>query len=143
MTMFIWLSFRTFKVLICLTLVGCTSTRPLQPITDPNNLSGSWVLETVNGRPPKTVNIASWRISFATNRHWTFGGEMAGRFQGMQINGSGSWDIESGILQWVAENRKGQSKATIQGAILTLSPDPVITPGGKSPAVTTYRRVGK
>jgi hypothetical protein len=104
-----------------------------------NDLLGTWVLETVGGEPPATINIKSWRIVFSTNHQRTYSGEMTGKFAGMQLNGSGAWEISSGVLEYTAGESKGQLTPTIRQRILTLSPDPVIMPDGKTPVVTTYK----
>ena len=59
----------------------------------------------------------------------------------LRVNGSGSWKIVSGELEYTAGSNKGRSKLTIAKDILTLTPDPVVTmPGGKASAVTTYKK---
>jgi hypothetical protein len=105
-----------------------------------NDLLGTWVLETVGGDPPATINIKSWQIAFSTNHQWTYSGDMTGRFAGMQLNGSGTWEISSGVLEYTAGANKGRSKPTIRQRTLTLSPDPVVMPDGKRPVVTTYKQ---
>jgi hypothetical protein len=132
-------------VFVCVLLVGCTSLghKAQDPPINTKDLSGTWVLETVGGKPPGAVNIKSWRIKFSTNEQWTYSGEMTERFGGMQLSGSGSWKISSGSLEYTAGNNKGRSIPTIQDGTLTLSPDPVVMPDGKSPIVTTYKKTNQ
>ena len=104
------------------------------------DVAGVWILETAAGQPPASVNIKTWRIDFSADGKWTYAGEMTGQFGGVRVNGSGSWKIVSDALEYTAGDNKGSSKPTIKNGILTLSPDPVVTPGGKTPVVTTYRR---
>ncbi len=107
----------------------------------PKELEGTWILETVAGKPPGLVNIKTWRITFSANQQWTYGGEMDGPFGGVSVNGSGSWKIVSDELDYTAGDNKGRSKLTIGKGILTLTPDPVVSmPGGKTSAVTTYKK---
>lgn len=108
--------------------------------TNPKTLEGTWILETVAGKPPVSSNVKTWRINFAANHQWTYSGEMAGVFDGTRVNGSGTWEIVSGALDYTAGSNKGTSKLTIKNGTLTLTPDPVIMPGGKTPAETTYKR---
>jgi hypothetical protein len=102
------------------------------------DILGAWVLETIGGGPPGASNIKSWMIVFFANNQWTYAGEMTGIFAGLQVNGSGTWEISLGVLDYTVEGDKGRSMAAIRERILTLSPDPVIVPDGKTPVVTTY-----
>jgi len=130
------------NLLLCVLLVGCTSGDNRASIEE-KDLAGAWVLETVGGSPPSTVNIKSWRINFSANQKWTYSGEMTGPFGGAQVSGSGTWTISAVVLEYTAGNNKGQSIVTIQNGTLTLSPDPVIMPDGKTPTVTKYRRANE
>jgi hypothetical protein len=105
-----------------------------------NDMLGTWALETVGGGPPGASNIKSWQIVFSADNQWTYSGEMTGTFAGMQVNGSGTWGVISGVLDYSVEGSEGRSTATIRERILTLTPDPVIMPDGKTAAVTTYRQ---
>jgi hypothetical protein len=132
---------RLAVVLLCFLVVGCT--RPGKSAEDASiradDLLGTWLLETVGGDPPGTINIKSWRIVFSTNQQWTYSGEMTGKFAGMHLNGSGTWKVSSGVLEYTAGENKGRLTPTIRQRILTLSPDPVVMPDGKTPVVTTYK----
>ena len=98
------------------------------------------MLETAGGDPPTTINIKSWRITFSANHQWTYSDEMTDKFAGMRLNGSGTWEIKSGVLEYTAGTNKGRSTPTIRQQTLTLSPDPVVMLGGKTPMVTTYSK---
>ena len=105
------------------------------------DITGTWILETVAGKPPGSINIKTWRISFTANQQWTYGGEMNEKFGGMKLSGSGSWKIIANELEYAAGSNKGRSKLRIDNGVLILTPDPVVTmPGGKFPAVTTYKK---
>jgi hypothetical protein len=132
---------RLMVVFLCFLVVSCARLGKSEEDASlrANDLVGTWVLETVGGDPPATINIKSWRIVFSANHQWTYSGEMTGRFAGMQLNGSGAWEISSGVLEYTAGANKGRSTPTIRQRILTLSPDPVVMPDGKKPAVTTYK----
>jgi hypothetical protein len=116
------------------TFVG--SQRPIGP----RDLDGPWDLETVAGKPANSINIQTWRITFSASQQWTYFGEMTERFGGMRLSGSGTWKIVSGELEYTAGENKGRSNVMIKNGVLTLSPDPVVMPDGKTPAVTTYKR---
>ena len=133
---------RLAVVLLCFLVGGCARLGKSagDASTRADDLLGTWVLETVGGDPPATINMRSWRIVFSTNHQWTYSGEMTGKFAGMEVNGSGTWKISSGVLEYTAGENKGQSTPTIRQRILTLSPDPVVMPDGKTPVFTTYRR---
>jgi hypothetical protein len=125
--------------LVPLLLMGCASHVGKAPdSTGKLDIHGSWLLKTVGGRSPDVVAIKTWRISFSGDQQWTYSGEMTGRFAGMQVSGSGRWTLQSDVLNYAAENNKGESKITVKDGVLTLSPDPVIAPGGKTRVVTTY-----
>jgi len=109
---------------------------------DAKDLLGSWVLETAGGEPPSVLAIKSWRINFSADQRWTYAGEMTGRFAGMQLRGSGEWRINSTLPEYSAGANKGQSKVIIRDRLLTLSPDPVVMPEGKTRVVPTYKRAG-
>jgi hypothetical protein len=109
---------------------------------DTKDLLGAWVLETVGGQPPGVFAIRSWRINFSPDQRWTYAGEMTGRFAGMQLRGSGEWRLNSTLLEYSAGANKGQSKVIIRDGSLTLTPDPVVMPEGKTRVVTTYQRAG-
>jgi hypothetical protein len=135
-----------FNIFACALLVGCTGldNRAQDPPISPKDLSGAWILETVGGKPPGAVNLKSWRITFSTNQfstnqQWNYSGEMTERFGGMQVSGSGSWKISSGVLEYTAGANTGRSIPKIRDRTLTLSPDPVVMPDGKTPVVTTYK----
>jgi hypothetical protein len=114
--------------------------RPEKAIT-PEDLTGTWILQTVAGKPPSSVNIKAWEVSFSAARRWIYGGEMDERFGGMKMSGSGLWKIVDNELDYTAEDNKGKSKMSIMDGVLTLIPDPVVTmPGGKPRAVTTYKK---
>jgi hypothetical protein len=130
------------NIVVCALLVGCTSLDRAQDLAiSPKDLSGAWILETVGGKLPGAVNIKSWRISFSINQQWNYSGEMTERFGGMQLSGSGSWRISSGVLEYTAGANKGRCIPTIRNRTLTLSPDPVVMPDGKTPTMTTYKKV--
>src|ERR1700676_3039593 len=87
---------RLIVVLLCFLVVSCArlgKSAEADASIRANDLLGTWVLETVGGDPPATINIKSWRIVFSTNHQWTYSGEMTGKFAGMQLNGSGTWEI--------------------------------------------------
>jgi hypothetical protein len=125
-----------FAVLL---LFGCGH-RIAGDSTDAKDILGSWVLETVGGVPPSAVAIKEWRISFSADKKWAYSGEMTGRFAGTQLSGSGQLKLRSDVLLYSAGANKGESKVTVKDKILTLSPDPIVMPDGKTPAVTTYKR---
>src|SRR6185369_14263158 len=110
---------RLVVILLCLLAAGYTQlckTADGASIRG-DDLLGTWVLETVGGKPPATINIKSWRIVFSTNHRWTYSGEMTGNFAGMQVNGSGTWAISSGVLEYTAGANKGRSTPTIRQRI--------------------------
>jgi len=107
---------------------------------EPKQLIGVWKLKTVGGKDLAAINLQSYRVEFLENGEWKYSAAMAGSLSGMKMQGSGTWNIQSGNFDYTAEQNKGQSKITIQGNILTLSPDPVVL-DPKNKAVTTYERV--
>jgi hypothetical protein len=127
-----------------LLLVACASRGHIVAADsiDAKDLPGPWVLETAGGESPGVLAIKSWRINFSGDQRWTYAGEMTGRFAGMQVRGSGEWRINSNLLEYSAGANKGQSKVIIHDRLLTLSPDPVVMPEGKTRVVTTYRKAG-
>jgi hypothetical protein len=130
-------------VLAYVLLAGCGSlgSQPQHPPVKSEDMLGAWVLQSVGGNPPSTVNIKSWQITFSTNQQWVCAGEMSGTSGGVKVSGSGTWKITSGTLEYTAGDNKGRSLPAIQDGTLTLSPDPVIMPdGGKTQTVTTYKR---
>jgi hypothetical protein len=111
-----------------------------QPPSTP--LIGTWILKTVAGRPPATINIKSWQISFSADGTWKYSGDMMGPFDGTHLQGSGSWTLKDGILSYTAGSNQGNSKATVKARVLSLSPDPVVKPGGKTDVDTEYQKAG-
>ena len=105
-------------------------------------LVGKWALRTVAGRPPSTINIKAWEISFSPNGKWKYSGEMTGSFAGMRVEGSGSWTVKNDILSYSAGATHGTCKIAIKARALSFSPDPVLMPDGKTPVNTEYERAG-
>jgi hypothetical protein len=84
--------------------------------------------------------MKTWRVNFLPNKQWSFSGTMNENFGGMAVNGEGTWSLVSGELEYTAGSNHGRTKLAIAEGILTLSPDPIIRPDGKTPAVATYRQ---
>jgi len=107
---------------------------------EPKQMIGVWKLKTVGGKDLAAINLQSYRVEFLENGEWTYSGAMAGPLSGMEMRGSGTWNIQSGNFSYTAEQSKGQSNITLQGNILTFSPDPVVL-DPKNKTVTTYERM--
>ncbi|HEX3742427.1 MAG TPA: hypothetical protein VHW09_00790 [Bryobacteraceae bacterium] len=106
-------------------------------------LVSAWELKTVADHPPSTLNIKFWNIQFGRDGNWSFSGEMMGRYEGMKLAGHGTWSTEQSQLSYTAGSNHGRSEFTIKNGVLTLSPDPVVRPDGKTPVTATYRRVAR
>jgi hypothetical protein len=102
----------------------------------------TWELKSVAGRAPETLNIKSWEIAFRRGGRWTYSGEMKGPYEGLKLSGDGTWKTEGAQIRYAAGDNQGQSEFMIEKNVLTLSPDPVVMPDGKTHAATTYQRVG-
>src|SRR5262249_29411978 len=118
-----------FLLVLGLTLsLGChavgNSNRPEQ--ISANQLIGGWRLKTVDNQSPSEINIKSWLIEFSDKQKWTYSGEMTGQYAGMALQGSGTWSINGGLLDYTAGDNKGQTKISIQSDMLILTPDPVV-----------------
>jgi hypothetical protein len=102
---------------------------------------GSWLLADVNGSPPGSVHIETYRATFSSDGSWNYEAQMKDQFNGMQLKGDGRWSIKNKRLAWTAGAHSGESTFSCDGRTLTLDPDPVVAPaGGRNKARTTYRR---
>ena len=104
-------------------------------------LVATWELKSVAAHPPSALNIRSWKIAFGRDGRWTYSGEMMGRFDGMKLRGDGSWNTKGRRLSYTAGANHGETEFTIKNDFLTLSPDPVVMPDGKTRVTTTYQKV--
>ena len=131
-----------FAPLVCLFLAGCAQPKVTAPATNlsPEQLVGSWKLKSVDGASPTTIDVKSYKAEFLKDGAWKFFCEMGGRYAGMQLEGSGKWQIINGSLHCTAGANQNKSKLTIENQILKLSPDPVLLRGGKTPLTTTYQK---
>lgn len=110
------------------------------PKTARDQILGAWQLQTINGQSPISQNIESYQVQFLNDNTWSYSAKMGGVYQGMEMKGSGTWELNSDTLQYVAGANHGQCKVTLRNDLLTVSPDPVISPNGKEAAVTIYAR---
>jgi hypothetical protein len=106
-----------------------------------SNLQGAWKLGSVGGKDPATINIKSWQIEFREQGKWIYYGAMTGKYEGMQLSGSGTWLLERNQFDYTAGANKGKTAIQIDGDSLTFSPDPVIRLQGKEPIETRYVRL--
>ena len=102
---------------------------------------GSWLLAEVNGSPPGTLHIETYRATFLKDGTWSFEAKMKDPFAGLEMKGKGRWSIKDHRLVWTAGANSGESTFSCDGRTLTLDPDPSVTPnGGRLEARTLYRR---
>jgi hypothetical protein len=111
------------------------------PAAETFTLVGTWSLASVNGAPISTQQLKSHQVHFVEDGTWTFTSEMTGRYEGMHLEGSGTWKFSEATLEYTAGANSGVSTATMDASTLTLDPDPVISPSaGTEKARTSYGR---
>jgi hypothetical protein len=136
---------RTLKgFAICVSLLTAMQGPAREPDGAPSvMLPGNWRLAAVDGADPASVHIKEYRAQFEKNGSWLYTATMNGNFEGMQLNGHGTWAIKNGVLSWTAGANSGASKVIFKGKNqLLLDSDPVIrAPGGKQLVRTEYVRI--
>lgn len=125
-------------------LISCRSSQaissaPAQTMNE--KILGAWNLKTVAGITPDKFNIKSWQAEFFAGGKWDFSGSMSGPYEGMQLKGSGTYQISGNEFHYTAGDRSGKSLIEVKDGLLMLSPDPVVKPnGGKDDVTTEYER---
>lgn len=123
-------------------LTGVAWAQPTKQSVSTADVTGAWILDTVAGSAPDSINVKRWRINLAANGQWTYSVEMNEKYSGKRLDGSGSWKIVSGESEYTADGIKVKSRLMIRDGKLTLSPDPVVAmPGGHPAVMTTYKRL--
>jgi hypothetical protein len=119
-------------------IAGFGAMSPHTQAAPPTSLLGAWELTSVGGKDPATINIKSWQIEFREQGKWLYSGAMTGKYEGMNLSGSGTWLLQGSHLDYTAGANKGQTAAHVERGFLILSPDPVIRLHGKEPVETRY-----
>jgi hypothetical protein len=134
--------------IIFLVLSSFASCRNFQEVSSsvPNKndkeILGSWNLKTISGNSPDKLNIKSCKIEFSEDGKWNYSVKMTRQYEGMELEGSGTYKTNSNAFEYTAGENSGKSEIEIKDDLLMLSPDPVIKPnGGKVAAKTVYERL--
>ncbi len=105
------------------------------------SLLGTWKLKTVGGGNPATLDIKSWQLEFREQGKWIYSGAMTGKFDGMTLNGSGTWLLQGNQMEYTAGANRGKTTVHVDNNSLVLSPDPVVRLNGKEAVETQYVRL--
>ena len=134
------ISGRVVLLTLPLILFGC-ATSPVKPTPAAIPIQGTWVLREAGGAPPERIGVGSLQIEFRSDGTTHVETTMTGAFEGMRMNGSGTWRLTDSTLTWITGDNSGTSRVALLGDSLTLEPDPVLVqPGGKGPINTRYAR---
>lgn len=101
-------------------------------------VSHSWQLNTTSKGKPEVLNIKEFQSTFSHDGKWVFKSVMSGQFEGMKMNGAGTWRIKDSKLFYTVGGNSGQSNIEIKNGILKLNPDPVLLFNGETPINTVY-----
>ena len=130
---------KAILALIFSLVAGCDRGSGSPPVSS-TALVGTWQLQSVADKSPDTISIQKYEAEFLGDGTWEYRATMAGRFAGTEMKGSGTWKLDGEFMQYSAGANTGRTRVAIVGNVLTLSPDPVVTPGGKTKSTTRYER---
>src|SRR6266568_2158327 len=73
------------------------------------SLLGNWTLASVNRKPPSSVQVEAWSITFNSDGTWSYRGSLSGSMAGLTVVGHGTWELTSpGRIQVTAGKNRGQ-----------------------------------
>jgi len=101
-------------------------------------LVGTWDLRTFADAPPTAHNIKTYEVAFLPDHTWTFSAVMTGDWEGMRMEGSGSWSVDAGQLDYTAGANSGSSVISWRDGSLVLDPDPVLRDQARQPGTAVY-----
>lgn len=131
---------RIAAFMTCL-IPGCTHSTAGVPV-DSKLLIGSWQLQTVDGKPPQSINVEEYTMTFSAEGKWMYTMATAGNFGGMTMEGDGTWQYAAGVIECAGGNNLiHRSKVGLQDGILTLDPDPLFVKQEENVFKTRYIRL--
>ena len=103
-------------------------------------LLGTWTLVAAGGQPPESLSIRLYSVCFAEDGTWRYQAQLIGRFEGLSMEGAGSWRCDHDSLSFTAGDNAGVSHVVLDAGRLRLEPDPVLRREGTEPVVGVYER---
>ncbi|MGJ8674107.1 hypothetical protein [Rubritalea sp.] len=91
--------------------------------------------------PPSVISLGKYTAIFNKDGTWSYSAKMAGKLEGMEMKGTGTWKVDGSILVYTIGDNQGKSNIQIRNTVLTLSPDPVLLYNGTEPIETLYNNV--
>ncbi len=106
----------------------------------PSLLVGTWKLINTSKGLPIKMFIKEYKVTFLSDGKWMFKTVLAGKYEGMEMKGSGTWQVKGENLLYTAGDNSGISHIEIKEGILKLNPDPVVMFNGTENVTTAYSK---
>jgi hypothetical protein len=123
-------------------LAGCGRHSESLPVTSAG-LVGVWQLESIADKPPGRFNLQDYQAEFLGDGTWKFRATLAGHYAGTYAKGSGTWKLDGDVLHYSVGANTGLTHIAIAGTVLTMSPDPAVTPDGQTKVETRYKKANQ
>jgi hypothetical protein len=111
-----------------------------KPEVSSKDLSGTWELTTAGGQSLAALNIQSWQMSLENDGTWNYTGRLMGPLTGTLTGPGGTWKIEGHTIHFTVGARPVDSNVVLADGVLSLAPDPIVMPDGKTPVSSTWSR---